>query len=95
MTPVSTRALLWVLENIKNNTEVDANPSGIISLNKQRKMEFHLCNKDGTPIKNCGGPSKPQPTKKGLKGRNFMLLMHTEIKKALCTHVHGQETPYA
>ncbi len=37
-------------------------------------------------IKNCGGASKQQPIKKGPEGANFVQLMHTEIKKALCKH---------
>ena len=48
----------------------------------------HRFNKDGTPIKNCGGASRPQPNKKGPKGANFVQLMHMEIKKALCKHLH-------
>ena len=48
----------------------------------------HCFNKDGTPIKNRGGASKPQPIKKGPEGTNFVQLMHTEIKKVLQKHMH-------
>ena len=44
-------------------------------------------NKDGTPIENHGGTSRPQPNKKGPKGTNFVQLMCTEIKKALGKHM--------
>ena len=45
-------------------------------------------NKNGTLIKNHGGASRPQPTKKGPVGMNFMQWMRTKIKKALCKHMH-------
>ena len=127
-TPVSTRALLLMLENIESNADLDPKPS---NRNKpkgaegKRKMESidsripkkpkkvgwadkHcvLCkkhggpfkshntldcrrfNKDGTPIKNCGGASKPQLNKKGMEGTNFAQLVRAEIKKAFHKHVH-------
>ena len=56
------------------------------------RCNCHCFNKDGTPIKNCGVASRPQPNKKGSEGANFMQLIHTEIKKApIQTHVKGQE----
>ncbi len=45
-------------------------------------------NKDNTPIKDCGGTSRPQLNKKGPDSTNFVQLMSTEIKKALHTHMH-------
>ena len=125
-TPVSTRALLLMLENIENNADLDpktSNPSKPKGAEGKRKMESidsqtpkkpkkvgwtdkHcvLCkkhggpfkrhntrdcrcfNKDGTPIKNCGGASKPQPNKKGMEGANFAQLVRAKIKKALRKH---------
>ena len=57
----------------------------------ERFKSHNMCNwccfnKDGTPIKNRGGTSRTQPTKKGPKGMNFMQLMRTKIKKALHKH---------
>ena len=49
--------------------------------------DCHHFNKDGTPIKNHEGASKSQPIKKGPEGANFVQLMHTKIKKALCKHI--------
>ncbi len=52
---------------------------------------MHDCcrfNKDGTPIKICGGASRPQSNKKGPEGANFVQLMCTKIKKALRKHSH-------
>ncbi len=48
--------------------------------------DCHCFNKDGTPIKNRGGASKPQASKKGLEGANFAQLVRAEIKKAFCRH---------
>ena len=55
-----------------------------------KSHNMHDCrrfNKDGTPIKNHGGASRPQPNKMGPEGENFVQLMRTEIKKALCKHL--------
>ena len=125
-TPVSTRALLIMLENIENNADLDPKPS---NPNKPKgtegkcKMESTdsripkkpkkvgwtdkhcvLCkkhggpfkshntcdcrcfNKDGTPIKNHGGASKPQPNKRGMEGTNLAQLVRAEIKKAFRKH---------
>ena len=46
----------------------------------------HHFNKDGTPIKNRGGTSRPEHNKKGPEGMNFIQLMCTKIKKALSKH---------
>ena len=126
ITPVSTRALLLVLENIENNAESDyksPNPNKSKRAEGKRTMksinswfpkkpkkvgwtdkhcilckkhggpfkshnmrDCHRFNKDGTPIKNHGGTSRPQSNKNGLEGANFVQLMRTEIKKALCKH---------
>ena len=48
--------------------------------------DCHCFNKDGTPIKNHGGASKPQSNKKGLEGANFAQLVCAEIKKAFRKH---------
>ena len=122
-TPVSTRALLLVLENIENNADLDPKTSSSKGAEGKRKMESidsripkkpkkvgwtdkHcvLCkkhggpfkshntrdcrrfNKDGTPIKNRGGASKPQASKKGPEGANFAQLVRAEIKKAFRKH---------
>ena len=43
-------------------------------------------NKHGTPIKNRGGTSKLQASKKGPEGTNFAQLVRAEIKKAFRKH---------
>ena len=48
--------------------------------------DYRCFNKDGTPIKNCGGTSRPQSNKKRPEGANFVQLMRTKIKKALRKH---------
>ena len=56
-----------------------------------------LChfNKDGTPIKNWVGTSQPQLIKKCPEGSNFVQLMRTEIKKALCKHMRKDKKHHA
>ena len=48
--------------------------------------DCHRYNKDGTPIKNHGGASRSQPSKKGQDGVNFAQLVRAEIKKAFRKH---------
>ncbi len=134
-TPVSTRALLLLLENITNNDDLDYKspiPKKSKGAEGKRKMESidsripkkpkkvgwtnkhcvlckkyegpfkshnmcdcHCFNKDGTPIKNHGGTSRPQPNKKEPEDVNFVKLMCTEIKKALRKHTHKDKKCYA
>ncbi len=103
-TPVSTRALLLILENIENNSNLDykspnlykskgaegkhkmesidslipKKPKKVGWTNKdcifskkhggpfksQNMCDCHRFNRDGTPIKNCGGTGRPQPNKR-------------------------------
>ena len=49
--------------------------------------DCHRFNKDGTPIKNRGGESKPLPNKKMQEGTNIAQVVRTKSKKALCKHM--------
>ncbi len=78
--PKKTKKVGWT----NNHCVLCKKHGGLFKSHNMR--DYCHSNKDGTPIKNCGGASRPLSNKKGPGGMNFVQLMSTEIEKALCKH---------